>query len=239
MGVGVVVPISGGAPTGVEQVSGNGQIGEPDQIVFYGVACSSAASCIAVGWDLYLDGVAVPLDKRGPGSEVPVPASQLNGVFCRTTGVCLAVGSGISGGGVLVPLKNGKIANGGGGVIGVGGLSGVACHVASSCLAVGDSSVVVPMTRGNPGTADPVSGAGELSGVACHGPTFCLAVGADTSDTGAMVRITSAKLGIARAVPGTSGLNGVACPTLDSCLVVGQDASNEGVIDTLPLHAAT
>ena len=75
--------------------------------------------------------------------------------------------------------------------------------------------------------------------VACHGPTFCLAVGADTSDTGAMVRITSAKLGIARAVPGTSGLNGVACPTLDSCLVVGQDASNEGVIDTLPLHAAT
>ena len=139
MGVGVVVPISGGAPTGVEQVSGNGQIGEPDQIVFYGVACSSAASCIAVGcWDLYLDGVAVPLDKRGPGSEVPVPASQLNGVFCRTTGVCLAVGSGISGGGVLVPLKNGKIANGGGGVIGVSGLSGVACHVASSCLAVGD-----------------------------------------------------------------------------------------------------
>jgi hypothetical protein len=234
-GVGVFVPIFDGAPTGVAQVSGNGQIGEPDQIVLHGVACSSASSCVAVGWDLYLDGVAVRLNKRGPENEVPVPAFQLNGVMCRRTGVCLAVGSGVSGGGVLVPLMNGKVAEGGGGVDGVSSLNGVACHAASTCLAVGDSSVIAPMTRENPGTANPVPGAGGLAGVACHGPIFCVAVGADTSGVGAMVRITSAEPGNAKPVPGSSGLNGVSCPSPDFCLAVGENALNEGVMATVPL----
>ncbi len=235
MGVGVIVPITSGVPGGVQQVSGVGQIGVPDTIIFYGVSCSSATLCVAVGWDTYLNGVAVPITDGVAGSEVPTPAYQLNGVSCRPSGGCRAVGSGPLGGGVLVPLKNGTIVNGGGGVTGVSDLSGVACRVTSGCLGVGGVSVVVPMTKSNPGTGIPVSGASGLSAVACNGTTYCLAVGSNSSNEGAMVRIDAARPGIARAVPGSSGLNGVACPSLDLCVAVGQDASNEGVIDQLPL----
>ena len=134
---------------------------------------------------MYLDGIAVPIIDGAAGSEVAALALQLNAVFCRTSGVCLAVGSGIDGGGVLVPLTNGAIGNGGGSVGGVRSLDGVACRIASACLAVGHRSVVVPMTRKKPGVANPVSGTGELSGLACNGPTFCLAVGSTTSNEGA------------------------------------------------------
>ncbi len=234
MGVGVIVPITAGAPDGVVQVSGVGQIGVPDTIYLNGVACSSARSCVAVGWDLYLGAVVLPITNGSVGSEVPAQVSSLNGVFCRPSGGCKAVGSGTNGG-VLVPLANGTIGTGGGTVAGVNDLAGVACRVGSGCLAVGDSSVVVPMTKSNPGTGMPVSGASGLSDVACNGTTFCLAVGATTSNEGAMVRIASAKPGIARAVPGSSGLNGIACPSLASCVAVGQDASHEGVFDALSL----
>jgi len=235
MGVGVIVPIANGVPGGVQQVSGNGQIGAPDSIVFNGVACSSALSCLAVGWDAYLEGVAVPISDGVAGSEVPVPASQLHGVICRATGICLAVGSGLDGGGVVIPLRNGAIGKGGGSVKGAGGFSGVACHTDSDCLGVGRASVVAPITRTNSGRARPVSGASALNGVACNGATYCLAVGTNASNEGAMVRITSATAGIAEAVPGTSGLNAVACPSINACLAVGHGTSSEGVLVALPL----
>jgi hypothetical protein len=239
MGVGVIVSITDGVPGGVQQVSGNGQIGVPDTIIFYGVACSTATSCVAVGWDTYLDAVAVPISDGVAGSEVPVLASQLNGVFCRTTGVCLAVGSGLVDGGIVVPLRNGAIGNGGGAPQGAGGLSGVACRTGGACLAVGGASVVVPMTRMNPGRATRVSGVKELNGVACKGAIFCLAVGNNASNAGVMVRITSATPDIAKAVPGTSEINAIACPGQDSCLAVGQVPSNEGAIVALPLSPRT
>ena len=118
MGVGVIVPITRGVPGGVQQVSGVGQIGVPDTIIFYGVSCSSAATCIAVGTDTYLDGVAVPITDGVAGSEVPVPAFQLNSVSCRTSGFCLSVGSGSVSGNVVVPLSQGTLGNGGGTVEG-------------------------------------------------------------------------------------------------------------------------
>ncbi len=236
MGVGVIVPITNGVPGSVQQVSGVGQIGVPDSIIFYGVSCSSATSCVAVGFDTYLDGVAVPITDGVAGSEVPVQTYELNSVFCHTSGGCLALGSEGSGSvSVVVPLKNGALGNGGGPVKDSSGLNSVACRVSSGCLAVGGDSLVAPMTRKHPGRANPVSGASALNGVACNGTTYCLAVGSNASNQGVMVRITSETPGIVKTVPGTSGLDGIACPDLDSCLAVGQNASGEGVIDTLPL----
>jgi hypothetical protein len=235
MGVGVIVPITRGVPGAVQQVSGNGQIGVPDTIIFSGVACSSPASCVAVGWDLYLDGVAVPITDGVAGNEVPVLASQLNAVSCHANGVCLAVGPGLDGGGVVVPLRNGAIGNGGGTVMGGRKLSGITCRTDSTCVAVGGASVIAPLTRTDLGRVNPVTGVNALEGVACSGALLCLAVGHNASNEGAMVRITSATPGIGKTVPDTSGLNAVACPGPDSCIAVGQDASNEGVIVTIPL----
>jgi putative hemolysin len=235
MGVGVIVSITSGVPGSVQQVSGVGQIGVPDSIIFYGVSCWSATSCVAVGSDTYLDGVAVPITDGVAGTELPVQAYQLNSVFCRTSGGCLALGSGPVSGSVVVPLKNGALGNGGGTVKDSSGLNSVACRVSSACLAVGGGSLVAPMTRKHPGRAKPVSGASALNGVACNGTTYCLAVGSNASNEGAMVRITSEAPGIVQTVPGTSGLDSIACPDPDSCVAVGQNASGEGVIDTLPL----
>jgi peptidoglycan/xylan/chitin deacetylase (PgdA/CDA1 family) len=75
--------------------------------------------------------------------------------------------------------------------------------------------VVVPITNGAPGTAQPAPGTGltgGLSGVACPTATTCEAVGG-----GVAVPITNGTPGTAQPAPGSA----VACPTATTCEAVG------------------
>jgi hypothetical protein len=238
-GVGVVVAITNGIPGYAQLVEGAGQPGVPDSVNLMGVACSSATSCVAVGDDLYQDGIIVPITNGTPGSEVNAVASELTGVVCRSSGTCIAVGAGLMGGGVVVSIVDGTpelVA----GPSGTDGVTGIACHQASYCVGVGanDSGtgvVVAPMTKKNGGTAQVVAGIGGINQVACAGPTYCLAVGGNASHQGVKIRVTNAAPGTARVVSGVSGFNGVTCASIDFCLAVGANASHQGVVDQLQL----
>jgi peptidoglycan/xylan/chitin deacetylase (PgdA/CDA1 family) len=114
-------------------------------------------------------------------------------------------------------------------------LLGVACPTATTCEAVGGNNsqqeVVVPITNGIPGSAQPVSGTTELAGVACASATTCVAVGNNSpSNQAVVVPITNGAPGNAVAVPGALDLFGVACPTATTCLAVGRSPSDQGVV---------
>ena len=177
----------------------------------------------------------MPITDGVAGSEVPVLASQLNGVFCRATGVCLAVGSGLDGGGVVVPLRNGAVGHSGGTVKGAGGLSGIACHAGSSCVAVGGTSVIAPLTRMDVRPAR----------TGCQGSPHSMAWRATTrripwrSATTLPARGRRYASLLRRTVPPKQFLerpdwNAIACPGPDTCLAVGQGPVQRGRLREAP-----
>jgi Fibronectin type III domain len=159
----------------------------------YGVSCTSAANCTAVGEDLNIDetvGVftqgepihATESDGTwGPAVEVTTPSSTgyLSGVSCISAAGCTAVGgdgnafyvaesSGTWGSAVDVDAPKG------------GALEDVSCTTVSGCTAVGGTEsrdVYVTETSGTWGPAT-VDGSGASSGVSCTSATDCTAVGA-------------------------------------------------------------
>ena len=216
-----------------------------------GVACSSATSCLAVGYKRRGDanvGVVVSITNGIPGAATPVTGTDvlLGGVACSSATSCVAVGHkgpSDAGVGVVVPVTNGT-AGAATTVTGTDFLLGVACSSATSCLAVGVNAstgvgVVVPVTNGIAGTATPVTGTDVLGGVACSSATSCLAVGDAFSDeqVGVVVPVTNGIAGTATTVTGTDFLFGVACSSATSCLAVGQNGVNEptprGVVVTI------
>ena len=90
------------------------------------------------------------------------------------------------------------------------------CPTASVCVAVGttipaageNEGVVVTITGGTPGSAQPVPNTAVLHSVACPTATNCEAVGENyppfPSGQGVAVTITSGTPGSAQAVPGTA-----------------------------------
>jgi uncharacterized repeat protein (TIGR02543 family) len=208
-----------------------------------GVACPSATTCEAVGYNSTPEGVVVPITSGVPGSPVTVSGtSELLGVACPSATTCEAVGYNSSDEGVVVPITSGVP----GSPVTVSGtefLNGVACPSTTTCDAVGATQVtvgvslvsiglVVPITSGVPGSPVTVSGTAQLFGVACPGATICEAVGATqvTVDnvltlTGVVVPITSGVLGSPVTVSGTFELDGVACPSTTSC-----EAGGDGVV---------
>jgi uncharacterized repeat protein (TIGR02543 family) len=208
-----------------------------------GVACPSATTCEAVGYNSTPEGVVVPITSGVPGSPVTVSGtSELLGVACPSATTCEAVGYNSSDEGVVVPITSGVP----GSPVTVSGtefLNGVACPSTTTCDAVGATQVtvgvslvsiglVVPITSGVPGSPVTVSGTAQLFGVACPSATICEAVGATqvTVDnvltlTGVVVPITSGVLGSPVTVSGTFELDGVACPSTTSC-----EAGGDGVV---------
>ena len=206
----------------------------PGTSLLNSAACSTATTCVAVGFVFPGFGVAVPITNGTPGAVqvVPGPSSTLNGVACPSTTTCLAVGSqfvpipGHRPGhqAIVVPITNGVL----GPVQGVPALqdlAGVACSSATTCYAVGTSpsggvNVVLTLTNGIPGTVQTVSGPYGLAAVACSSTTTCYAVG-PAEDQGVVVPITDGVLGIAQFVPDAALLYGVACSIATTCYAVG------------------
>ena len=237
---GVVVGISDGVPGGINTVIGPGQIGVPDSVFLYGVACSSANSCLVGGSDTYLAGVVVRIKPDNVGNEIPVSAYVVSAVACRRPSFCIAVGQALFGGGAVIFISYGKTTNEGG-PTGAGGLDAVSCRSTQWCLAgganmQGTEGVVALIVSKSLRDAEGVSGTSSINGVACRATTVdCLAVGDNSSSQGVVAGIYDGTPGVAQAVTGTEGLNGVACPSNTTCLVVGNNGSNQGVLAMIDL----
>lgn len=177
-GAPVVVTIARGSVTAVRPVSGVNALSR--------VSCGLLTGCLATGYvedpanPSVTTGVLVPLGWGNPGSPRPVPGTaNLSGISCLLR--CQAVGAAeaaTSFEGVTIgvgpgapPLASAPATR---------ALTRVSCSWLTSCLAIGDGTtapaVIVPISRGTPGAAQPVAGASLLNDVACAGAT-CIAVG--------------------------------------------------------------
>lgn len=111
-------------------------------------------------------------------------------------------------------------------------LTGIACSSGTTCVATGqagaqNTGVVVPITNGSPGSAQPVSGTNELYGAACASSTTCYAVGVGNfASDGMLVPITGGTAGSALDITGTGFLRGIACASPTFCVAGGWQNGN-------------
>ena len=182
---------------------------------FEGVSCTSASSCIAVGYYISTTGEGrESLAETWDGTSwslqtTPNPANslqtELDGVSCSSPSACTAVGQNDEES-TTVPLVmnwNGS-----------------------------DWSLQSPST----GSSWQQS---SFGGVACTSSSSCLAVGGATKPHSPSVAVAEAWNGKVWSIqsvpiePGTIGaaLYGVSCPSSDVCLAVGIDANNNPVAE--------
>ena len=261
MAVGTYVKASGEGVNLAEQWNGNSwrilPTPNPSGIAvsgLFGVACTSASACMAVGASTTAAGTARALAERWNGTRwtiQPTPnppqgGGFLNGVSCTSASACTAVGT--SNAGTLAERWNGtrwtiqptpNPAQGG------GGFSGVSCMSASACTAVGGSSAGTLAERWNgtrwtiQPTPNPAQGGGFLTSVACASASACTAVGVSNAGTlaegwnGTTWRIqptpTPARAQFAF-------LNTVACTSPSACTAAGAYINSSGAFQTLAEH---
>jgi hypothetical protein len=264
--------VNSGAAASLDPASGGLSTGQSVQLIqssgfLNGVSCPSRSTCLAVGENPNETmGIAVPLNpgtamvRNGRALHI-IPGLVMSGVACASRRQCLAVGHDSNGSGVAVALnpKTGAILRGRraqtipgtGGV----GLEGVACPLATLCVAVGENSgrsagVAVPLNpitgairRGQ--SIQDVTHKGILFGVACPSPIACLAVGWGASQpsvavpidprTGALATGQSDQSISARAAM----LTAVSCPSISLCLAVGNDAGDPSAGQAVPIDPTT
>jgi hypothetical protein len=231
-----------------------------------GVSCPSTTTCTAVGGYTGSKGTGAALAERWSGSGWaidPVPDASgatfsfLSGVSCPSPASCTAVGGSTEGTGASVTLAEGW--SGGGWAIQAtpnppgtgGGLSGVSCQSATTCIAVGgytdSASVGVTLAENWDGTGwtiqqtpTPTGGTfsslGTRGGVSCPSAGICTAVG--HFNLGPRVGLTLVEhvkddawdIAPSPNVPGGSagGLNGVSCPSASFCTAVGGYTNRTG-----------
>ncbi|MBV9291204.1 MAG: exo-alpha-sialidase [Frankiales bacterium] len=110
-------------------------------------------------------------------------------------------------------------------------LYGVSCPAATTCFAVGGSSLgsIVSTTNGRTWRTTVVPGSGTLIAIDCVGRTVCVAVGYATNTTASAVETTDAVHWRLMPLPsGTHPLQAVSCPVAGSCLAVGIDSLDHG-----------
>jgi hypothetical protein len=220
----------------------------------FGVACTSASACTAVGASTTTAGVPRTVAERWNGTRWAIQATPnppqgggfLNGVSCTSASACTAVGT--SNAGTLAERWNGtrwtiqptpNPRQGG------GGLSGVSCTSASACTAVGGSSAGTLAERWN-GTRwaiqaipSPAQGGGFLTSVACASASACTAVG--TSNAGTLAEGWNGTKWAIQPTPTPAGaqfafLNSVACTAPPACTAAGAYINSSGTFQTLAEH---
>ena len=215
----------------------------------FGVACSSAGACTAVGY-FQASNRSAPLAERWDGtafSVQPVPragfSSMLHGVSCPAANACTAVGASriFTGGGEFrfVPLA--ERWDGTAWSIqplpgpGVAALYGVSCPAVSDCTAVGAGGS--EQWNGSAWSPEPVpSPPGAVPGtvfpraVSCPAPSACIAVGSfsvSTSSSSGLRPLAERWDGSAWSVlpvptpAGGGALDGVSCSAATACTAVG------------------
>ncbi len=203
------------------------------------VGCSSATTCVAVGYGP-AGNLVVPITNGLPGTPVVAPVRTLGGVACPNTTTCLVVGNQNgppippstrpSSQGVVMLVTNGVL--GAPQVVtGTQSLVGVACPGTNTCYALGTAStggggVVVTLTAdGSLVAVKPlIPGPYESTALACTSTTTCYGVGAGdpgSGDQGVVVPITNGVPGSAQFVSGTAFLYDVGCSSATTCYAVG------------------
>ena len=226
-----------------------------------GVSCTSAVSCMAVGsftvGDVSLPVLGGDLWNGTSWTLTPMPAPKgastggLSGVSCSSAVSCMAVGS-FTVGDIDRPVLAGDLWNGTSWTLtpmpalkgaASGGMAGVSCASAASCMAVGsftvgdvsDPVLAGDLWNGKSWTLIPmpvVKGAasGGVSGASCASAASCMAVGSftvgDVSDPVLAGDLWNGKSWTLTPVPApkgasTGGLRGVSCGSAASCMAVG------------------
>jgi hypothetical protein len=215
----------------------------------YGVACTSADACLAVGnyvnygnpnlvtlgeaWN----GTTWTLDKpRNPGAPI---LSKLTAIACPSADYCMAVGWYEGPNDFLAEDWNGKswgivpTPPFGNGALGADTPDAISCLSAEFCMTVGSGDAGENLTfaavwNGTSWALDPAPApnsqyGGEFGAVSCTSATFCMALGHG-------VQIwNGTSWGTAENVPlpvwktdtSTGTTNGVSCTSATSCTVVG------------------
>ena len=227
----------------------------------YGVSCSAAATCTAVGASIQAaTRSGAPRSPRGvrPGAAARRAAWGADG---RGAWPGPGVGTAASTGGplaaTLAEAWNGttwaiQATPNPAGTTGIDELAGVSCMSATSCTAMGSASAVGDSSAGTLGetwngtawTLVTVPGPGPsfnaLAGVSCT-PAACLAVGyyRDSTDTHLALAVASAGGGWAiQPAPSPPGavpsiLAGVSCGAASACAAVGFYHNSPGTTRTL------
>ena len=205
--------------------------------IMWGVGCSTATDCVAVGDAGSIGQVSVGAVVADSGNHVGsvqtvTGTNELYGVACPSSTQCLAVGTGMTASnGVVVRIINGT-AGGAQWPSQTSTLRGIACYTSLNCVAVGwvfgnfpggqgEMAIVVPLANGVPQAVEMISGALGLYGVACYTNTSCVAVGWDAGGSGVVVPISNGTASGAVTVSGSSTLFGVACSDVNHCAAVG------------------
>jgi hypothetical protein len=220
----------------------------PGTSLLVGVACPTAAACVATGQaGAQESGVVVATNDKGNVQGVS-STNELYGVACATETKCFAVGTGdFASNGKLVPVTGG-LAGPPGTVSQTEFLRGIACPTSSFCVAVGWAAyngppyngrigVVVPIVNGTASAVEIVSGTPGLEGVSCPTSSFCVAVGDENmANSGAVVvPITNGTAGGVATVSSSAQLNAIACPSAAGCFAVGSGAGNVSMPVVVPV----
>jgi hypothetical protein len=228
------------------------------------VSCASATDCLAVGrWYSASSGGALAELWNGKAwTAIKAPAAvpahttsipTLTSVSCPAVRRCVAVGDDFNGDGfadvwngakitavkVPAPVKKTGV-----------GLSGISCHSAASCVAVGayfgSGSTYGALSAAWNGKAwKPAARTGllafdkrmSLSAISCAAATRCVAVGAQETAAGFRVYADSLKgttwtVTKLSPVPGDDFLQAVSCASATSCLAVGASGTQWPYINT-------
>jgi hypothetical protein len=215
----------------------------------YGVSCTSAQACLAVG-NVITNGGNNAFSELWNGTTwtietTPLPTgttySLLNDVSCGSAAFCTAVGDYQANSAVsrtLTEAWNGTTwtieatPNSQGPTGGI--LSGVSCNAANACMAVGGSDGLTLAEAWN-GTAwaikatpNPQGASGSrLSRVWCNAANACMAIGGYGAN-GIFSEVWNGTAWTIAAVPHPRGaayttLNSVSCGAKDACIAVGND----------------
>jgi hypothetical protein len=209
----------------------------------FGVSCSDATDCTAVGQDVANNPVIAieGAGSWGPVSERSVTSGgQLDGVSCTTSTDCTAAGAGIQSGtdNFAQPLyatesagtwgPGTELSTPGGGQ---GGFTAVSCSQPGDCTAVGNTNGVVQPFRatevnGTWGTAVVIESTGDFYGVSCTDARDCTAVGTGKDGEPMYATESAGTWGPATelAEPGGTFL-GVSCSSASDCAAVGSGTS--------------
>jgi hypothetical protein len=242
-GVGVIVPITDGVPTGEITVMGQGLPGSADYVSLSAVSCYER-TCLAVGNDDYLGGpIIVPLSSDTE-TLAPTGGGYFNGIACHGNGACVAVGNfgtdnsnGYSG---MLPVDQEVAHN----AKAIDASNGIACRWSLTCIAVGSELVngstesvgdVVTISKRSPGAGDVATGSSGLDSAACAGPTYCVAAGSNSSNEGVLVTVDGSQVRHAHTVQGSASWTSVSCSNVSFCIVIGTNSEGQTVFTTFGL----
>ena len=221
-----------------------------------GIACVSAANCMAVGHvgigrDANSNSAALAEHWNGRGwtvETIPAPVSNDNGVglvgvTCASASECFAVGGADLGTSADFPIILRWNGVAWASIAPVAAprssfFSAVSCLDASDCYAVGESGfpkstgLLIEHWNGRGwaaiGASGVTNGPGlELNGVSCRSAAMCWAVGVAGSGGPLLFRMTGGRWSV---VSGASfrggGLQSVACASARDCWAVGSNGTN-------------